>query len=493
MPGPLCAVRIRRHTAARLLRRRPGRVLSDVMRLVALTCAVLAAAASVVPAAAAKSGALSPYGVVAIVDTGINPYNVVFRDRSRLAQRYPGTYLPGYPKNVPALRLTLDATSYADALRADCDRVWKRVQVGRLYWIPGTKIVGAISFNPAFEIACSGMASSTILDAAGHGTMTASRAVATGYGACPQCRVVSVQAVEDGVGVATLGVDGEMARRGVEWAAANSGWIDAQSNSWGPPLPYDPTGQTGILSGDSALAKTVESASQRQLAFFASGNGAGNLNAPPPRPTLGYAQVTPSAIVVGGVDSGHVLTWPNVPVHLAADACANWGASHDSTTASDATLGGGTSAATPYVAAGAVAELMTARRLLGDRRTGARDGVVARGPAGLVKTGPLADGKLTLAEWRRVLMTTATTRPVAQPSDGPTCAQTVGPEWSALPAAFPEYAAIGYGAVDVPACALAGKVFAGTATMPDRSATDTFFSAYDAVNRAAFTAYTTAP
>jgi hypothetical protein len=460
-------------------------------------CAALATVVSVVPAAvaAAPKGAAAPgpQGVVALVDTGINPYNVVFRDRSPLARRYPGTYLPGYPKNVPALRLTLDAPSYEAALRADCDRVWKHVRTGQLYWIPGTKIVGAISFNPAFETACPGTSVSTILDAAGHGTMTASRAVATGYGACQACRVVSVQAVEDGVGIATLGTDGELARRGVEWAAVNSGWIDAQSNSWGPPLPYDPTSQTGILSGNPALARTVETAAQRQLAFLASGNGAGNVNAPPPRPTLGYAQVTPSAIIVGGVDSGHVLTWPNVPVHLAADACSDWGAAYNSTTESSATLGGGTSAATPYVAAGAVAELMSARRLLGDRRTGVRNGVVAQGSAGAVKQGPLADGKLTLAEWRQVLMATATTRPVAQPTDGPACAQTVGPEWSALPAAFPEYVAIGYGAVDTPARALAGKVLAGTAPMPDRSTTDRFFTAYATGAQAAYTVFTGTP
>ena len=458
-------------------------------RALAALCVVVATAASVVPATAHATAA-SSYGVIALVDTGINPYNVVFRDRSALAQRYPGSYLPGYPKNVPALRLTLDAPSYADALRADCDRVWKHVKVGQLYWIPGTKIVGAISFNPSLEVACAGMASSVILDSAGHGTMTASRAVATGYGACPQCRVVSVQAVKDGFGIVTLASDAELARRGVEWAGANSSWIDAQSNSWGPAAPYDPTGQTGILSGSSALAKTVEWASQRQLAFFASGNGASNLNAPPPRPTLGYAQDTPSAIIDGGVDSGHMLTWPNVPVHLAADACADWGASYDSTTESTGTTGGGTSAATPYVAGGAVAELIAARRLLGDRRTGVRNGIVAQGRAGAVAKGPLADGALTLAEWRRVLMATATTRPVAQPTDGPTCTDTVGPAWSSIPAGFPEYLAIGYGVVDTPARELAAKVLAGTVPMPDRSTTDAFFSGYAAVAGAAFTAYT---
>ena len=438
---------------------------------------------------------VSAQGVVAIVDTGINPYNVVFRDRSPLAQRYPGSYLPGYPKDVPALRLTLDAPTYDAALRADCDRVWKHVRTGRLYWIPGTKIVGAISFNPSLETACAGTTSTTILDAAGHGTMTASRAVATGYGACPQCRIVEVQAVKDGFGLLTVRDDAEMARRGVEWAGANSGWIDAQSNSWGPPLPYDPTGQTGILSGSGALARTVEAASQRQLAFFASGNGAANLNAPPPRPTLGYAQVTPSALIVGGEDSGHALTWPNVPVHVAQDACDNWGASSTSLTESTPTTGGGTSSATPYVAASAVRELIEARRLLGDRRTGIHGDVAAAGRPHAVARGPLADGTLTLSEWRNVLLKTATSRPVEQPSDGPTCSGTagLGPAWADVPASFPEYLLIGYGVVDGPARALAAKVLAGAAALPDRTDTDRFFSVYATAAQAAYKGFSVAP
>lgn len=467
-------------------------------RALALACAAAAAVVLALPAAAATStqpAAVPAQGVIAVVDTGINPYNVVFRDRSPLAQRYPGTYLPGYPKHVPALRLTLDAPSYEAALRADCDRVWKHVQVGRLYWIPGTKIIGAISFNPSFEIACPGTAASTIIDAAGHGTMTASRAVATGYGACPTCRIVEVQAVKDGFGFSTIGDDGEAARRGVEWAAANNGWIDAQSNSWGPPLPYDPTGQTGILSGNPSLARTVEAAARKQLAFFASGNGAANLNAPPPRPTIGYAQATPSALIVGGEDSGHALTWPNVPVHLAQDACDNWAASATSKTQSTSTAGGGTSAATPYVAATAVRELIEARRLLGDRRTGIHGGASAIGAVRRVTHGPLADGVFTLDEWRQVLLSSATRRPVAQPSDGPTCttAADVGPAWSTLPPSFPEYVAIGYGVVDVPAYRLAAKVLAGMAAMPDRADTDRFFSLYAAGAQASYTVFTSLP
>jgi hypothetical protein len=109
--------------------------------------------------------------------------------------------------------------------------------------------------------------------------------------------------------------------------------------------------------------------------------------------------------------------------------------------------------------------------------------------------GPLADGVFTLDEWRRVLLTTATTRPAAQPSDGPTCgtASGIGPQWSTLPASFPEYALIGYGVVDGPARALAAKVLAGAASMPDRADTDRFFSVYDAGVKAAYTGFTAAP
>jgi hypothetical protein len=125
--------------------------------------------------------------------------------------------------------------------------------------------------------------------------------------------------------------------------------------------------------------------------------------------------------------------------------------------------------------------LLEARRLLGDARTGVRDGVVAAGRKGAVKTGPLADGTLTLAEWREVLQASATRRPVKQFEDGPPCGATAAPytptpvEWQQVPDQYPEYLHIGYGAVDRPAIALATEVLKGTAPMPIRTATDDFF------------------
>lgn len=455
---------------------------------------VVLASVAVVPwqQAAAGQAPASATGVVAVVDSGINPYNVVFRDRSPRAQQYPGTYLPGYPKGVSALRLSLDAKDYATALARDCQRVWAKVKPGQLYWVPGTKIVGAITFRPTQAAkACAGQPFSSILDTYSHGTMTASRAVASGYGACPDCRVVAVQAI-DGFGIDNMEEAESAAEQGLDFVRANAGWIDANSNSWSATLPYDPTGRSGLFSASPKLARTVEALAKVMPTFLASGNGAGNLNAPPPRTTLGYGQNTPSALIVGGVDSGRMLSWPNVPVHLAADACDDWGASNTSTTSSTATTGGGTSAATPYVAAGSVRELIEARRLLGDRSTGVHGGEVARGPAGRVRSGPLADGVLTLAEWRRVFLATATTRPVAEPTDGPPCVDALA-EWSTVPAGFPEFLSIGYGVIDSPARALAGAVLAGKKSLPDRTATDAYFTVRDGVAGAQHTAYTAVP
>src|SRR6266576_3048684 len=92
-------------------------------------------------------------GVVALFDTGINPYHHTFRDTSPRAYRDPSTYLPGYPKDAEALNLSLDEPDYAKAVKKDCE-VWKALKPGKLYWIPGTKIVGAISFRSSLAPRC---------------------------------------------------------------------------------------------------------------------------------------------------------------------------------------------------------------------------------------------------------------------------------------------------------------------------------------------------
>jgi hypothetical protein len=234
------------------------------------------------------------------------------------------------------------------------------------------------------------------------------------------------------------------------------------------------------MAASPTTVRTVEMVSRKHLAFWASGNGAAFRYGVAGHPTLLAPHLGPSAIVVGGHDSGMVATWPGFSPHVVSDACSSWAAKYQTTNESADTVGSGTSAATPFAAGGAGALLLEARRLLRDARTGVRGGVVAQGRKGLVRSGPLADGVFTMDEWRRVLLATATRRPAKQFEDGPACGAGLYPAspvaWTSVPAEFPEYPLIGYGAVDRPSLALGAKVLAGTAALPDRAATDEWFT-----------------
>ena len=447
----------------------------------ALLAAVLAASALAVPAAAAPRPA--PSAVVAVVDTGINPYHAVFRDRSARAYRHPSTYLPGFPRNAPALRLHLDGEDYWDAVRADC-ATWAKVRRGTLYWVPGTRIVGAITFDPVAAGNCGAEqpAPLPIVDDGGHGTMTASRAVSGSYGACRTCLVVAVETPGSVNIVSPAGTE-RPAVDAIRWAAANATWIDAQSNSWGPIAPvHDPTKQAGLLAANTDLNRAVEETARRHLAFWASGNGAAFRYGVAGHPTLLSPHLGPSALVVGGHDSGYVATWPGFTPHLVADACASRAALHRDTAESGDEVGSGTSAATPWVAGAASQVLLHARAILGDARTGVRPGgIVAAGRKGAVRSGPLADGTLTLAEWRALILAVGSERPGKQEEDGPPC--TTGAPynplpvtWAQVPAAFPEHVLIGYGALDRPAVAAAREVLLGRRPMPVRADEDAWFA-----------------
>ncbi|HVE73972.1 MAG TPA: S8 family serine peptidase [Mycobacteriales bacterium] len=446
---------------------------------------IAVAAAVVTSGAPLAAGSAAPQrpasATVGVIDTGINPYHEEFRDRSPQARRHPSTYLPGFPKTAQALSITLDSKDYWEAVQADCKKVWLKVKPGQLYWFPGTKIVGAISFQQSFAALNCGSAKPRgmpILDAGGHGTMTGSRATGSKYGACPACRVVAIQFS----GSATNAQD---ALDSVKWATANAGWLDVQSNSWGPFVPgWVPTSAGNqLFTGTSELVRTAEASGRAHLSFWASGNGAAFRLGAVGHPTLLTPHLTPSVLSIGGMDSGQVNTWAGFPPHVVSDSCDSWAAQHQNTRTGegDARVGGGTSAATPFVAGGAAAVLAEARRLLGDSRTGVRSGVVAVGRKGAVASGPLSDGTFTLEEWRAVMLATATRRPVRQYEDGPPCeptSATYSPtpiQWQQVPDSYPEYVNIGYGAVDRPSLKLAKEVLAGKAPMPDRAAMDQYF------------------
>jgi hypothetical protein len=452
-------------------------------------------------AAIALASAPAAHGadaVVAVQDTGINPYHEVFRDDSPRAQQHPSTYIPGYPATALPLKLSLHEANYRAAVLKDCNSVWKKVKRNQLYYVPGTRIVGAISFQSSGALGCpTATADPTglpyILDTNGHGTMTASRAVSNVYGACRACLVVSVQMP------ATAGDSAPDIYQALDWQNANTSWVDAESHSWGPIAfgAWDPTGQGDIYAAGPDLARKSERNARAHLAFWASGNGLAGRGGVIGLPgTTTAPQLGPSVVSVGGHDSGYVSAWAGFPPTVVSDDCNDWGAYNNSLDKSADTVGSGTSSATPFASGGAVRILRDARTILGDASSGVEAAVVASGPAGLVPSGPLADGKLTLAEWREVLLKSSSPRPLAQPEDGPTCPATAAPynaapvKWSDVPDAFPEYVHIGYGAVDEVGHSRALAVLRGDAPMPDRTNTDRFMG-LDAQSRAAqHTVYT---
>lgn len=444
--------------------------------------------ATVDPAAAADAPALAPTArvVVADIDTGINPYHVEFRDASSDAFAHPSTYLAGFPADAPALDLTLDAPDYDAAVAADC-AVWQSVEPGVLYWIPGTRIVGAISFEEGLETECD-VANETypqvILDPQGHGTMTASRVAGATTSLCPTCKIVFVQ-----------GFSAESML-----FAAEQPYIDLQTNSWGA-LPTDyktdatPLAGLGFAGNDREV---VLQAAKLHPVFVAGGNG-----------LLGFFGVTghpaylddiagPDGIImVGGHDGGRFTPWTMTMPHVVADA--NWHPAAEYRTLDEVTprTGGGTSGATPFAAGTMARMILEARMLAGDAGTGVRDGalVVATTPPA---EGPMADGDLTIEEAKLVLFHTANPRPVRDGDrDGDTCAPQEGPgcvlyptapiEWGVVPTAFPAYYFVGYGQVGEVTLNATLAALSGAEPIPERTMEDRFYG-FDQQTRRGFDA-----
>lgn len=444
-------------------------------------------------AVAAPARRTAPMAVVALIDTGINPYSAVFRDPSPLARKHPSTYLPGYPRNAKALPISL-GLPYDQAIRKDA-RLWAAVGPGTLYWIPGTRIVGAISLGsggtncppvavPPANLAPGACADRRILDDHGHGTAIASRAAGGPTSLAPGARIVMIEG---------MGPDS------VRWAA-DAGWIDVQSNSWIDLIPQPASLSTAAFS--YAVSRT--------LTVAASGNGATYFNGVAPTPTYGLSTAPAGVVIVGGHDNGRVTAWSGAPAHVVTDAYAGLtGLANDSSAVRADPIACCTSAAAPYAAGGAAALVLEARRILGHRGTGARDGVLARGRPRLVATGPLADGVFTLDELRTVLFRTAEARPRPSKHDGllhwagaprppdfthfgpganPYCqgCTTMPVEWATVAAQADPVAfqSIGYGAVNERSVALGIRVLGGRAPMPARAAEDAAYERDQAIRRA---------
>jgi hypothetical protein len=446
-----------------------------------------------------------PMAVAAHIDTGINPYHEVFRENSRIAQTHPSEYIDGYPEDAQALNLTLDADSYEGALEEDSE-IWENVERGQLYWVPGTRIVGLISFEAGGTTGDND--ETPLLDDHGHGTMTGSRTAGEGTSLAPNARLVSVEG---------------LAAESVRWAADES-WIDVQTNSWvnfvpapvnglqddaASEVPQDactvetpdpaPADETIHVCANDTTTDAFAHAADEMVTLAASGNGAAYTAGVAPTPTYTLSTAPPGVTLVGAHDNGYIAPWSGSPPHVVADGFRPPAAVHDSLTAVETNeYSCCTSASAPY-AAGAAANLVSAARtLLDDTSVGVEDGVVAEGES-QIALGPLEDGKLTLNETRQVLdKTTAEVpratihsgdvhpgaqpdgyRPNAPPEPGrnaycPGCV-TTPVQYSDLPSEVPTEAFIGYGAVTPSSAQDARQVLAGNQELPDRADADAFY------------------
>lgn len=429
--------------------------------------------------------------VIAVLDTGINPYHVAYRRPEY--DVHPSEYVEGYPRGAAALGLSLGAGDYETARERDDRSVWRRVKERTLYWIPGTNIIGAYSVEDYFDpppIAngdgvLGRIESRPILDDSGHGTGTTSVAAGGGrsrsrrapYGSNPEALLVIIEGF------------GEEA---VRWALAQP-WIDFVSGSYGDPIaaPYNDR----VPDLPDVLPQGVARPDTREYRFtapfvlrdartacFSAGNGLTRTFLGPDR----YSSLRPTSgpswvVTVGAVSprNGQDYPWHSIPVDVSSYG-NRWPAAAPFSMDAEQEFRG-TSNATPLVCGVLSKALLEARRALGDAVEGvhvAPDGrrVPALGPRGLAG-GLLADGVLTREELERAVLSTAF--PAAS-DERILFDPLVVPD---SPASFTQQ---GYGVADSASARRAVAVILGRAPMPDRSLVDAWMAVIDSIRDAVY-------
>lgn len=420
-----------------------------------------------------------PFVVIALVDSGINPYHQDFRAPEFV--HHPSKYIEGYPKEAAALKLALstaDSKGYEAARKAD-DTEWALTKAAELRWFPGTRVIGGISMGAGGVVAP--WAERKILDDQGHGTGTASVAAGQFFGSNPNALIVEVEAL------------GEASE---QWATDQK-WIDIVSNSWG--------NLANLPLGDPSMTKTATD--RGQSIVWSAGNGATNTNSSTVFPAGGPVEdpckcKTPDSdnsmtdpwsgpswyITVGAASpiNGQAHWWHSYPVDVSSFG-SKWRAAgafgtkifagpiSESEESPHTRDFGGTSCATPITAGVLSRIILEAREILGDTTGGQRpDQAVAVGPKSRApKDGPLSDGVLTRPEAEEIVQKTAF--PTEADPEKITWDYAVRPT---TPAYFIHQ---GYGVVDRNSLALALKVLVGKEPMPDRAEVDAWIQATNAI------------
>ena len=352
--------------------------------------------------------ALGDATVLAVIDFGFSPYHWDFlaskmpqhQDRSPSndlpLSKAPHTWLPGFPEPGKAfssykkLNLSLDGKNASTPLTVPYQKdkpKWDAIRKSdsksiNYYWMPGTKVIGAITFGSGKIHAPS----------SAHGMGSTSVSTGNIHGTCPECLMFFVD-----LNGATP-TEGEAA---IDWVM-DQPWIDAVTNSYGYSTAYRDRYYDGSSTGLQRRASD-----RGQTIFFSAGNGNdGSFVAP--NSTMFSSQEGPDWIVtVGAVspDDHASYTGAGKPADVAGIGLS-YPAAYGATTVSGRGPNGfsGTSNATPTIAGTYLRALYLARVALPGQSRIQSGGVIARGPkyrcAAKRRKCELADGKLTAAELR---------------------------------------------------------------------------------------------
>lgn len=432
-----------------------------------------------------RNGNHDPNVVIAVVDTGVNPYHDEFSRQTYTGgadlKDKPSTYIDEFPSSARRLDLALKKSSYEAAVAADAD-TWDGITPGTLYWIPGTKIIGAYCAGDPSEGAITSLPrcildddevdeSSDPLAFDGHGTLSAGVAAGNTTGSCPRCLLVIVEG-----------------SAGLNWALAQP-WIDIVTNSWGtignlgvPTFGSAHVDPLGILDNGERTPKNTRAAVARgQTVLFAAGNGFedGFIT---PEPTLESATAGPSWVMtVGAVfkledeenpncdcpdDEGSIIG-SGKPVDVSSYGLGSIPGPQNETN-DGLEDHSGTSAASPIVAGVMGDVLLHARTVLDDKDGGSRDPIAEGNGAGLLQ------GGLTRAELELATKNTAEHTHnvwVSFPLTAPTLLVPPAQAWS-------QWAIEGWGVVARRTGAKAKQVVDGSAPLADRPM-DEQFAAHD--------------
>ncbi len=374
------------------------------MRLFRPALALSLLATALTPLAFRSAAATTPVKddvtVIAVIDSGFSPYHQDFLQshgnadiKSLPLTKAPDTWLPGFPKpstfrSYAPLKLTLDGedSTKMAALHTRDAAQWASVKTSsptaiNYRWIPGTKVIGALSFSTTSTSKVYGTGGSE------HGMGTTSVAAGNLHGTCPSCVLLFIQYTDQASAEAAL-----------TWVHRQP-WIDAVSNSYG--FSASIAARDRIYNGTDTVTERI--ASERgQTTFFSAGNGLENAFTVP-NSTLTSSQEGPDWVVtVGATDpNGKDYTGTGKPADVAGIG-VEYPSAYDSTTVSNGAKFSGTSNATPQVAGTYAQALFQARRAMaGPSRTQAK-GVVSVGSfaCGAKRACELKDGRLTAVELR---------------------------------------------------------------------------------------------